>query len=291
MTAPQMSPAELESAATLVHLALAEDLGPTGDRTSLATVPESTRATAAFVARGPGVVAGLPVAALVCRDVSPGLQFTPLVPDGTVTTRGTRVATVSGPLRAVLAAERTALNFLQRLSGVASLTRKYLDAAAGHRAQVLDTRKTTPGWRLLEKYAVRTGGGTNHRVGLYDGILIKDNHLAGLGGDVRAAVVAAREYPGNAGLPVEVEVDTLEQLEHALAVKADIVLLDNMTLDQLRAAVARRDVSSPTTLLEASGGVNLETVRDIAGTGVDRISVGALTHSAPALDIGLDYLS
>ena len=156
---------------------------------------------------------------------------------------------------------------------------------------MLDTRKTTPGWRLLEKYAVRAGGGTNHRVGLYDGILIKDNHLAGIGGDVRRAVEAARRYPGNMGLAVEVEVDTLDQLEHALAMRADIVLLDNMTLDQLRAAVARRDAVAPGVRLEASGGVNLSTVRDIAATGVDRISVGALTHSAPALDIGLDYLS
>jgi nicotinate-nucleotide pyrophosphorylase (carboxylating) len=201
------------------------------------------------------------------------------------------LATVSGSLQSILAAERTALNFLQRLSGVASLTRKFVEAASGFRAQLLDTRKTTPGWRLLEKYAVRAGGGTNHRVGLYDAILIKDNHIAGLGGDVRKAVQAARDFPGNAGLAVEVEVDTLVQLEYALAVHADIVLLDNMSLDQLRAAVSRRDAVSPRTLLEASGGVNLNTVRDIAATGVDRISVGAITHSATALDIGLDFLA
>lgn len=291
MTAPQLTPAELQSADALIRLALAEDLGTTGDRTSLATIPEATQAKAAFVARSPGVVAGLPVAARVCQAVDTGLLFTPHVPDGTVTASGTLLATVTGPLRAMLTAERTALNFLQRLSGVASLTRRYTDAAGGFRAKVLDTRKTTPGWRALEKYAVRAGGGTNHRIGLYDGILIKDNHIAGLGGDVRRAVEAARAYPGNDKLPVEVEVDTLEQLEHALVVKADIVLLDNMSPDQLRAAVARRDTVSPHTLLEASGGVNLDTVRTIASTGVDRISVGALTHSAPALDIGLDYLS
>lgn len=291
MVSTSLSAAEAAAAEALIRLALAEDLGPTGDRTSLATIPEPTRARAAFVSRSPGVVAGLPVAALVCHAVDPALTFTQSVPDGSPTERGTLLATVEGPLRSVLAAERTALNFLQRLSGVATLTRRYGEAAGGFRAQVLDTRKTTPGWRLLEKYAVRAGGGTNHRVGLYDGILIKDNHLAGLGGDVRKAVEAARAYPGNAGLPVEVEVDTLDQLEHALAVKADIVLLDNMTLDQLRAAVARRDAVSPGTLLEASGSVSLGTVRDIASTGVDRISVGALTHSAPALDIGLDYLS
>lgn len=291
MTPSPLTPAEAGAADALIRLALAEDLGPTGDRTSLATIPDATRGRAAFVARGAGVVAGLPVADRVCRAVSADLAFVPAVPDGTLTERGTVLATVTGPLRALLAAERTALNFLQRLSGVASLTRTYVGAAGGFRAKVLDTRKTTPGWRLLEKYAVRAGGGTNHRVGLYDGVLIKDNHIAGLGGDVRRAVEAARAYPGNAGLPVEVEVDTLEQLEHALAARADIVLLDNMPLDQLRAAVARRDAVSPGTLLEASGGVNQATVHDIASTGVDRISVGALTHSAPALDIGLDYLA
>jgi nicotinate-nucleotide pyrophosphorylase (carboxylating) len=291
MTTSNLTPAEADAADALIALALAEDLGTGGDRTSLSTIPETTPGRAAFVARGAGVVAGLPVAARVCAAVSSALVFDPAVPDGTPTARGLTLATVSGPLRAILAAERTALNFLQRLSGVASLTRKYVDAASGFPAKMLDTRKTTPGWRLLEKYAVRMGGGHNHRIGLYDGILIKDNHLAGIGGDVRRAVEAARAYPGNAGLPVEVEVDTLDQLEHALAVKADIVLLDNMPPDVIRAAISRRDAVSPNTLLEASGGVNLTTVRDIAATGVDRISVGALTHSAPALDIGLDYLS
>ncbi|QJW99367.1 carboxylating nicotinate-nucleotide diphosphorylase [Frigoriglobus tundricola] len=291
MTPAPLTPAETTAADALVRLALAEDLGAAGDRTSLATIPETTRATAAFVARSGGIVAGLPVAELVCRTVSPELAFASVVPDGTGTQRGTVLATVSGPLRAILGAERTALNFLQRLSGVASLTKQFVEAASGTAAKILDTRKTTPGWRLLEKYAVRAGGGTNHRVGLFDGILIKDNHLAGLGGDVRRAVEAARAFPGNAGLPVEVEVDTLEQLEHALAVRADIVLLDNMSLEQLRAAVGRRNAVAPGVLLEASGGVNLATVGAIAATGVDRISVGALTHSAPALDIGLDYRS
>jgi nicotinate-nucleotide pyrophosphorylase (carboxylating) len=290
MTLAPLTPAEADAADALIRLALAEDLDAAGDRTSLATIPEGEFARAAFVARAAGVVAGLPVAERVCRAVSPHLAFAPAVPDGTATARGTRLATVSGPLRAILAAERTALNFLQRLSGVASLTRQFVDPCGNYRAKILDTRKTTPGWRLLEKYAVRAGGGANHRVGLHDAILIKDNHLAGLGGDVRKAVEAARSYPGNAGLPVEVEVDTLEQLEVALAVRADIVLLDNMTPDQLRAAVARRDAVAPGVLLEASGGVNLGTVRDIAATGVDRIRVGALTHSAPARDIGLDYL-
>jgi nicotinate-nucleotide pyrophosphorylase (carboxylating) len=284
------SPEESVACRHLVELALAEDLGPTGDRTSLATIPESKTATAAFVARAPGVLAGLPAAAMVCRMVDPALAFAVLVEDGARLERGTTIATVSGSLRSILAAERTALNFLQHLSGIASLTRKFVDAAAGFRAKILDTRKTTPGWRLLEKYAVRMGGGVNHRMGLFDAILIKDNHLAGLKADPRKAVAMAREYPGNAGLPVEVEVDSLGQFDDALAVRAEIVLLDNMNLDGLRSAVARRDAVAPQVLLEASGGVNLFTVRDIASTGVDRISVGALTHSAPALDIALDYL-
>lgn len=289
-TPTTLTPAEVAAADTLIRLALAEDLGDTGDRTSLATIPATAQATAAFVARSTGVVAGLPIAQRVCEAVSRELSFVTAVPDGTATSRGLVLAKVSGPLRAILAAERTALNFLQRLSGIASLTRQFVDAVRGYPVQILDTRKTTPGWRLLEKYAVRAGGGTNHRLGLFDGILIKDNHLAGLGGDIRRAIEAARSYPGNAGLPVEVEVDTLEQLEIALAAQADIVLLDNMSLEQLRAAVARRQTIAPHALLEASGGVNLHTVREIAATGVDRISVGALTHSAPALDIGLDYV-
>jgi nicotinate-nucleotide pyrophosphorylase (carboxylating) len=276
----------------LVDLALAEDLGTVGDRTSDALIPPDQPAKAVFVARSPGVLAGVPAALLVVSAVGDGVTFEPHIPDGSPLEKGTRIATLRGPLRAILAAERTALNFLQRLSGVATLTRKYVDAVAGTKAQILDTRKTTPGWRLVEKYAVRCGGGTNHRIGLYDGILIKDNHIAGLGDPataVRRAVELARTHPGNAGLPVEVEVDTLEQLEQVLPVSPEIVLLDNMTTDQLRDAVARRDAVSPPTRLEASGGVNLSTARAIAETGVDRISVGALTHSAAALDIGLDY--
>jgi len=285
------TPEEQVACGRLVELALAEDLGPTGDRTSAALIPEGKTATANFVVRSAGVVAGLPAAALVCASVDRALAFTPVVNDGTAVGPRTVVATVAGSLRSILAAERTALNFLQRLSGVATITRKYVDAVAGSRARILDTRKTTPGWRLLEKYAVRAGGGTNHRIGLYDGILIKDNHLAGLGGDIPRAIASARGFPGNAGLPVIVEVDALDQLEAALPCRPEIVLLDNMTPETMRTAVARRDAVSPGTLLEASGGVNLSTVRDIAATGVDRISVGALTHSAPALDIALDYQS
>jgi nicotinate-nucleotide pyrophosphorylase (carboxylating) len=284
------SPDEAAACRTLVKLALEEDLGPSGDRTSLATIPADARSTAAFVARSPGVLAGLPAAEIVAHTVDPALAFNVIVFDGSPLERGMTLATLSGSLRSILAVERTALNFLQRLSGVATITRKFVEAVRGHKAKVLDTRKTTPGWRLLEKYAVRQGGGVNHRIGLYDGILIKDNHLAGLGGDVAGAIESARRYPGNAGLPVEVEVDTLDQLRTALTVAADTVLLDNMTCEQLRAAVGLRDQMAPTVLLEASGGVNLQSISAIAATGVDRISVGALTHSAPALDIALDYL-
>jgi len=278
-------PDELAACRKLVDLAVAEDLGRFGDRTSRALIPADQTASATFVARSAGVIAGLPAAALVCESLS----FTTLIEDGSAVSAGTRIATVSGSLRDILAAERIALNFLQRLSGVATLTRRFVDLVQGTNAKILDTRKTTPGWRLLEKYAVRMGGGTNHRLGLHDGILIKDNHLAGLNGDVRRAVMMAREAPGNDTFPVEVEVDTLEQLNEALAAGADIVLLDNMSTDMMKEAVRRRDATAPLTKLEASGGVNLQTARAIAGTGVDRISVGALTHSATALDIALDF--
>ncbi|MCS7047311.1 MAG: carboxylating nicotinate-nucleotide diphosphorylase, partial [Gemmataceae bacterium] len=203
---------------------------------------------------------------------------------------GDHLATISGRMRSLLAAERTALNFLQHLSGIATLTRRYVEAVAGLPVRILDTRKTLPGWRLLEKYAVRQGGGDNHRRGLYDAILIKDNHLAALhrsANPVAAAVLAAQEKCPD--LPVEVEVDSLAQLPQALACRPAIVLLDNMSLEQLREAVQRRNRQAPDVLLEASGGVTLQTVRAIAETGVDRISVGALTHSAPALDISLEY--
>lgn len=275
----------------LVELALAEDLGPAGDRTSDSVIPAEAMGKAAFVARSGGVIAGLPAAAMVAATLSSRLEFQANVPDGTRVEPKAVIATIEGPLRPLLVAERTALNFLQRLSGIATLTQRYVDAVAGTKAKVLDTRKTTPAWRLLEKYAVRAGGGANHRLGLFDGILIKDNHLAGLGGDVRMAVRLARSLPANAGLPVEIEVDSLGQFDAALSEKPEIVLLDNMGPDLLREAVRRRDRASPATLLESSGGVTLATILAVAETGVDRISVGALTHSATALDIALDYLS
>jgi len=216
-----------------------------------------------------------------------------MLEDGTHLESNAQLAVLRGPVRAILAVERTALNFLQHLSGIATATRRYVEAVAGFPVRILDTRKTTPGYRLLEKYAVRCGGGHNHRMGLYDGILIKDNHLASLGADpeiITTILKTIRSQVG-AGGSIEIEVDSLEQVERALSGKPNILLLDNMPLDQMREAVRRRNAAAPDVQLEASGGVNLGTVRSIAETGVDRISIGALTHSAPALDIALDYQS
>ncbi len=287
--------AERQTFAALLELAIREDLGKTGDVTSLACIPQHAVGKAAFVARRAGVLAGLPAVRRTLERIDPSVQFKVMHDDGERIEAGWWIATIEGPMRSILAAERIALNFAQRLSGIATLTRKYVDAVAGTRARILDTRKTLPGWRLLEKYSVRMGGGINHRIGLFDGILIKDNHLAairssegGKGKEIEEAIRRCRA--ANPTLSVEIEVDSLEQLERALACQPDIVLLDNMTLDQLRAAVAIRDAIAASVQLEASGGVNLDTVQGIAETSVDRISVGALTHSAPALDIALDYL-
>jgi nicotinate-nucleotide pyrophosphorylase (carboxylating) len=298
--------AETAACERLARLALEEDLGPahggSGDLTSQVVIPPDASGQAVLVARPGGVIAGLPAAALVFGLVDPGLSFQPLVSDGTAVEPGAQLAVVRGPMRSLLTGERTALNFLQRLSGIATLTARYVALVAGLPCKVLDTRKTTPGWRLLEKYAVRQGGGHNHRMGLHDGILIKDNHLAALASashkpeapardtaTVAEAVRLARQKHGTA-VPLEIEVDTLDQLDAALSVKPDIVLLDNMPPPLLREAVRRRDAVAPGVLLEASGGVTFATLRAIAETGVDRVSIGALTHSATALDIGLDYL-
>jgi nicotinate-nucleotide pyrophosphorylase (carboxylating) len=289
---PQFGAAEAQVCARLLEWALDEDLGVGGDLTSLATIPAERTGKAVLAARSAGVVAGLPAAMMTFRKVDPELTFETHVSDGSAVLPGARLATVSGRVRSILAAERTALNFVVRLSGVATVTRRYVEAVAGLSCRVLDTRKTTPGWRLLEKYAVRCGGGDNHRMGLDSGILIKDNHLAALGGGPQAVSEAVRvtRAAHGPGVPVEVEVDTLEQLDAALAVKPDIILLDNMTPETMREAVRRRNAFAPGVKLEASGGVTLGTVRAIAETGVDRVSVGALTHSAPALDVGLDHL-
>ncbi len=285
--------AETSACRRLVQWALEEDLNTQGDLTSQACIPADLQGRAAFVARSPGVLAGLPAVEIVLGAVDAALRLEPRTKDGERLTPGQQVAIVSGPMRSLLTAERVALNFLQRLSGVATLTRRYVDAVAGLRAQVLDTRKTTPGWRLLEKYAVRCGGGHNHRMGLYDAILIKDNHLAAVGRNMDAieeTVRAARAHAGQ-DVPVEIEVDDLQQLDRALACRPQIILLDNMSPDQLREAVKRRNAVAPDTQLEASGGITLATIRAVAETGVERISVGAVTHSAPALDLALDYLA
>ncbi len=282
---------EQQACDILVQLALAEDLDVVGDLTSQAIIPADLRGQAVFIARSAGVIAGLPIVPTVFAAITADMTCQQLVSDGTAVRAGDRLATVAGLMRALLSGERTSLNFLQRLSGVATRTRQFVDAVAGTRAQILDTRKTTPGWRLLEKYAVRCGGGHNHRLGLFDGILIKDNHVAALGSvatGIGAAVRRAREF-SHGRVPIEVEVDTLVQLDEALASRPDMVLLDNMTTATMREAVRRRDAMAPGVLLEASGGIRLEQVAEIAATGVDRISVGGLTHSAPALDIALDY--
>jgi nicotinate-nucleotide pyrophosphorylase (carboxylating) len=286
------TPDETIACRRLVELALQEDVG-SGDLTSQAVVPEGLDGHGVFIARAPGVLSGLPATALVFATLDPRVRFESLLDDGNALQPGSRLATVAGPMRSILAGERTALNFLQRLSGVATLTRRYVEAVAGLPCRILDTRKTTPGWRLLEKYAVRCGGGHNHRIGLYDGILIKDNHLAALRGvsnPIRTAGDRAVRLVGDE-VPIEIEVETLDQFDEAMSAgDADIILLDNMTLEQLREAVGRKQHWAGEVELEASGGVNLETVRAIAETGVERISVGALTHSAPALDIALDYV-
>lgn len=272
-----------------VTRALAEDVGP-GDLTAR-LVPADRAANARLMTRQDGVLCGTEWFNRTFEELDPDAEIFWHHRDGDDIVAGSSLCELEGSARALLTGERTAINFVQLLSGIATGTRAFVRAIEGTKARILDTRKTLPGLRLAQKYAVATGGGTNNRIGLYDGILIKDNHLAGRGGDVQLAVETARSAPGNDWLPVEVEVDTLEQLEEALAARADIVLLDNMTPDQMRTAVQRRAAVSPDTKLEASGGVNLDTVRGIAATGVDRISVGALTHSAPALDIGLDYLT
>lgn len=275
---------DLESViSTLIDLALAEDIGP-GDATSEAVLPLDLRLRAHIVAKQAGVIAGLPVAEAVFRRVDPSVCFTPRVRDGARVEAGTVLAEVEGAARSLLAAERTALNFLQRLSGIATLTRRFVDAVAGTRAVILDTRKTHPGYRVLEKYAVRMGGGQNHRMGLYDMILIKDNHIAAAGSITEAVRRARAAYPD---LPLEVEVKNVDELQEALELPVDRIMLDNFDLEAIRAAVR---VAAGQVPLEASGGVTLERVAALAATGVDYISVGALTHSAPALDISMEVV-
>jgi nicotinate-nucleotide pyrophosphorylase (carboxylating) len=267
----------------IVSLALAEDIG-SGDVTTLSTVPEGTPGRAVFLAKAEGVLAGMPVVRAVYQALDPSVELAEHVEEGSLITVRTRIATVEGPAQVLLTGERVALNFLQHLSGIATRTRHFVNLVKGTGARIVDTRKTVPGMRALAKYAVRRGGGSNHRFALYDGVLIKDNHIRAAGG-ITPAVRRARERAPHL-LRVEVEAENLEMVREALDAGADIVLLDNMDLDTLRQGAA---LCKGRALSEASGGVNEETVRVIAESGVDLISVGALTHSVTALDISLDW--
>jgi nicotinate-nucleotide pyrophosphorylase (carboxylating) len=276
-----LSPLAIEEAVTR---ALDEDLGRAGDITSTATIPENAKTHAVMVARQAGVIAGLPLAVATFQKLSPDLQIDAYVRDGAAVTAGMRVLTLTGPARAVLTGERTALNFVGRLSGIATLTSEYVRRTAGTKLRICCIRKTTPGLRALEKYAVRCGGGFNHRFGLDDAILIKDNHIAVAGG-VRAVLERARAHIGHL-VKVEIEVDTLDQLREVLDTGlADVVLLDNMDVATLTEAVR---LARGRVVLEASGGITLDTIAGIATTGVDYVSSGALTHSAANFDIALD---
>lgn len=287
---------------TLIRMALREDLGDRFDLTTRVLIPNDQRDRAHVVARQDGIICGLRAGREVLRQVDPEAQWHPCAEDGQAVGQETVVATLAGRAASLLTAERVLLNSIGRLSGIATLTRRFVDAVSDTQARIYDTRKTTPGWRRLEKYAVRQGGGFNHRTGLFDAVLIKDNHLAMVGKSAdapltpAAAVRQARMRIADllgaeqaAAIVIEIEVDTLQQLEQVLDERPDIVLLDNMDDRDLRTAVALRDAVEPATQLEASGGVTLETVRAIGRTGVDRISVGALTHSAKSLDVAVDW--
>lgn len=269
---------------TVVRDALFEDRA-FEDVTTLATIPADSLSSAVLAARKPGVICGGPLAVEAFTQLSPHVRVEVVRTDGTVVQKGDQVLRITGPSRALLQAERVALNYMMHLSGIATLTHTYVQAIAGTKARILDTRKTTPGLRHLEKYAVRCGGGRNHRMDLASMAMLKDNHLAAVGGDIVAAVAAVRATLP-AGTWVEVEADRREQVERALAAGADVIMLDNMPLDAMRDCV---QLVNGAAIVEASGGVTLDRVRAIAETGVDWISVGALTHSAPALDLGLDF--
>ena len=285
MTVSRVAPLPAPLVDAAISTALAEDLGLLGDITTNATVAADTKSEAEIAARKPGVVSGLQLAEAAFRALDPHVAFEIVTADGGTISAGSVIARVKGNARAILTAERVALNFMGRMSGIATLTRRYSDAIKGTHAKIADTRKTTPGLRAFEKYAVRCGGGQNHRTGLFDAVLIKDNHIVAAGG-LSKAIEAARSLAGHM-VKIEVEVDTLEQLKEVLGHKVDAVLLDNMTPATLTKAVK---LVAGRCLTEASGGVNLDTVRAIAETGVDLISVGALTHSAPVLDLGLDFM-
>ncbi|QQE74591.1 carboxylating nicotinate-nucleotide diphosphorylase [Brevibacillus composti] len=261
---------------------LQEDIG-FGDVTTMSTIPETEEGVGILYAKEAGIIAGLPVAAEVFAAVDPSLSFMARVQEGARVEKGEQIAEVSGSVRSILSGERLALNLLQRLSGIATRTREYADAVAGTKARVVDTRKTTPGLRMLEKYAVRVGGGHNHRYALYDAVMIKDNHIKGAGGIAEAVAAARAAIPHT--MKIEVEAESLAQVQEALDAGADIIMLDNMAIPEMTEAVA---LIGGRAVVEASGGVTLETIGGIARTGVDVISVGALTHSVKALDISLD---
>jgi nicotinate-nucleotide pyrophosphorylase (carboxylating) len=267
-----------------VATALEEDLGGVGDITTNTIIPPDAQGDASIIVRKPGVIAGLDLAAASFKSLDPDVRFTRIVEDGSKVEAGATIARIAGKTRALLTGERTALNFFGRLSGIATLTAGYVAAVEGTHAKIVETRKTTPGLRALEKYAVRCGGGTNHRFGLYDAVLVKDNHIAAAGG-LAEALNAVRTAVGHL-VKIEVEVDTLDQLENVLRFPIDAVLLDNMDAGTLKRAIA---LVKGRVITEASGGVTLESVREIAKTGVDLISVGALTHSARSLDSSLEW--
>jgi nicotinate-nucleotide pyrophosphorylase (carboxylating) len=276
----------------LISLALSEDLGAAGDVTSRAFIPADSVSLARVVSRCDCIASGVAIAAEVFRRVDQTLTITAHVAEGERLSPGSLLLEISGPTRSILSGERTALNFLGRLCGIAALSRRYADAVKGTGVTLLDTRKTTPGWRLLEKQAVKAGGCTNHRMGLHDAVLVKDNHLAALGDLSLLPPVIARLRSEHPGLPIEIEADTLDQLKTLLGMQGiDVILLDNMSPAQMSEAVALRKKLAPAVLLEASGGVTLASIPGIAATGVDRISVGALTHSAANADLSLEMES
>jgi nicotinate-nucleotide pyrophosphorylase (carboxylating) len=268
----------------LIEMALREDI-VTGDITSESTIPDDALARAVIKSKDVGIIAGLDVAGEVFRAVDPSVDFNKLISDGSEITKGQEIAIAKGKARSLLTAERTVLNFLQRLSGVATTTSKYVKAVSDYNAKIIDTRKTTPGWRALEKYAVRVGGGHNHRFGLYDAVLIKDNHIS-VAGSITKAVTKARERIPHT-MKIEVETENLDQVLEAIAVKADIIMLDNMSLEMMSEAVK---LIAGKALVEASGGIRLDSIAAVAATGVDLISVGAITNAAMPLDINMDII-
>lgn len=284
---PQKSSSTLDpTTESLIRSALAEDVGP-GDVTATYFVPAEMTSRAVIVAREPGVMSGMEIARRVFDLVDERLETHPRKFDGQPFVKGDVVLEISGPTRAILTGERTALNFLQRLCGVATQTRRYVEAVQPHPVQVWDTRKTTPGWRLIEKAAVKAGGGTNHRMGLYDQVMVKDNHISANGSNEQLQAAIDRVHAEHPGMRIQLECDTLEQMERFLKLRGvDMLLLDNMGCEKLREAVR---MNAGKLWLEASGGITLETIREVAATGVNAISVGALTHSARALDLGLDF--